>query len=57
MDPGGDIMIHGQKNGREWLSGMSRFVNWTNGCVALSNADMDKVWNAIEPGIPIEIEP
>ena len=57
VDPGGDIMIHGQKNGKEWLSRFSGFVNWTDGCVALSNSDMDEVWDAIDPGIPIEIEP
>ena len=57
VDPGGDIMIHGQKNGKEWLSRFSRFVNWTDGCIALSNSDMDKVWDAIDAGIPIEIEP
>ncbi len=57
VDPGGDIMIHGQKNGKEWLSRFSRFVNWTDGCIALSNSDMDEVWDAIDAGIPIEIEP
>ena len=57
VDPGGDIMIHGQKNGKEWLSRFSRFVNWTDGCIALSNSDMDELWDAIDAGIPIEIKP
>ncbi len=57
VDPGGDIMIHGQKNDQEWLSRFSRFGNWTDGCVALSNSDMDEVWDAIDPGVPIEIQP
>ena len=57
VDPGGDIMIHGQTNGWEWASPVMRFVHWTNGCVALSNRDMDRVWAAVDPGTPIEIRP
>ena len=57
VDPGGDIMIHGQKNGWEWASPLVQFFSWTDGCVALSNRDMDRVWTAIVPGTPIEIRP
>lgn len=57
VDPGGDIMIHGQPNGYEWATFFMQMVNWTDGCVALTNKDMDKVWDAIEPGTPIEILP
>lgn len=58
VDPGGAIMIHGQKNGRsEWLAGIFQRLNWTDGCIALSNADMDQLWALVEPGTPIEIEP
>jgi murein L,D-transpeptidase YafK len=57
VDPGGDIMIHGQKNGFEGLSFLIQRFNWTNGCIALSNTDMDSVWNAVPPGTPIEIRP
>jgi murein L,D-transpeptidase YafK len=57
VDPGGDIMIHGQPNGYGWIAPVSRFFNWTDGCIGLSNADMDKVWAAVEPGTPIIIEP
>lgn len=55
--PGGNIMIHGQKAGWSWLGGISRFVNWTDGCIALSDKDMATVWEAIQPGTPIEIRP
>ncbi|WP_413463468.1 L,D-transpeptidase family protein [Altererythrobacter sp. CC-YST694] len=52
--PGGDIFIHGQPNalplGR--LPG-----DWTDGCIALSNAEMDELWQAIADGTPIEIIP
>ena len=57
VDPGGDIMIHGQKNGYEGLSFLVQRFNWTNGCIALSNKDMDLVWDAVQPGTPIEIKP
>lgn len=55
--PGGDIMIHGQPNGREWLTPVSQLINWTNGCIALTNKDMDVVWDAVQARTPIEIRP
>ena len=57
VDPGGDIMIHGQKNGYGQFSVIVQFFNWTNGCIALRDKDMDVVWNAVKPGTPIEIRP
>ena len=57
VEPGGDIMVHGQPNGYAWISPVSQFFNWTDGCIGLSNKDMDKVWESIDPGIPIVIEP
>ncbi len=57
VDPGGDIMIHGQTNGWEWASSLVQLFSWTDGCVALSNRNMDRVWAAIDPGTPIEIRP
>lgn len=53
--PGGLIMIHGQRNGFGWLSPISQFFNWTNGCIAVTNAEMDEIWEAVDPGTPIEI--
>jgi murein L,D-transpeptidase YafK len=57
VNPGGDIMIHGQTNGWEWASPIMQFFSWTDGCIALSNKDMDRVWEAVDPGTPIEIRP
>jgi murein L,D-transpeptidase YafK len=57
LDPGGEIMIHGQTNGLEWASPLIQLFSWTDGCVALSNSNMDKVWAAVDPGTPIEIRP
>jgi murein L,D-transpeptidase YafK len=57
IKPGGQIMIHGQKNGLAWLSFVSQRFNWTNGCIALSNEDMDIMWSLVREGTPIEILP
>ena len=50
-------MIHGQKNGYGWLSFITQRFNWTDGCIALSDRDMDEVWEVVEVGTPIEIKP
>ncbi|HSQ85133.1 MAG TPA: L,D-transpeptidase family protein [Desulfobacterales bacterium] len=55
--PGGDIMIHGQKNGSKNFSRIQRYVNWTDGCIAVTNAEMDEIWTSVDVGTPITIEP
>jgi murein L,D-transpeptidase YafK len=55
--PGGSVMIHGQKNYFGWAWFLTKHLNWTNGCVALANKDMDAVWEAIDAGTPVEIKP
>ena len=57
VSPGGDIMIHGQANGWGWAGPVMQFFSWTDGCVALSDRDMDEVWEAVNAGTPIEIRP
>lgn len=50
---GGDIFIHGQPTGRP---GRMR-GDWTDGCVALSNAEIEELWQIVPDGTPIEIRP
>jgi len=51
---GGLIMIHGQPN----LLPTGRVPgDWTDGCIALSNEEMDALWEAVGDGTPIEIRP
>ena len=57
VSPGGLIMIHGQKNGFAWLSWLSQNFNWTNGCIAVTNKEMDEIWKLVKAGTPIEILP
>lgn len=57
VNPGGQIMVHGQKNKLGWLSFVSQRFDWTNGCMALSNSDMDVMWDLVRAGTKIEILP
>lgn len=52
---GSNIMIHGVPNGLGWIGRMHRLVDWTAGCVAVTNAEMDDIWRAVPDGAPIEI--
>ena len=58
IDPGGDIMIHGQPNGYALPASLVlQQSDWTFGCIAVTNADMDAIWKAVPDGTPIEILP
>lgn len=57
VNPGGLIMIHAQKNGFGWLSWLTQLFNWTDGCIAVTNSEMDEIWKLVEVGTPIEIKP
>lgn len=54
-DPGGDIMIHGQPNAL--AAGLKLRGDWTAGCVALTNAQIDELFAATPIGTPVEIRP
>ncbi|ABC62493.1 L,D-transpeptidase family protein [Erythrobacter litoralis] len=53
-DPGGDIFLHGQPN---WLPAGRMPGDWTDGCIAFTNAEMDELWRLVRDGTPIEIRP
>lgn len=57
VSPGGAIMIHGQKNGFAWAAAATQKTNWTLGCIALTNEDMEVIWKSVNVPIPIEIKP
>jgi murein L,D-transpeptidase YafK len=56
-DPGGEIMVHGLKNGLGWVGRAHRFVDWTVGCVALTNPEIEELYRIVPDGTPIEIRP
>jgi murein L,D-transpeptidase YafK len=55
VDPGGDIMIHGLPNGLGWLGAWHRTIDWTRGCVAVTDGEMDWLYQAVPDGTPVEI--
>lgn len=57
VSPGGNIMVHGQKNGFGWAAAIAQEFNWTQGCIAMTNEDMDAMWLLVDAGTPIEIKP
>ncbi|MBN9495063.1 L,D-transpeptidase family protein [bacterium] len=54
LPPGGAIFIHGQPNA---LADGRMAGDWTDGCIALSNEEIEELWDAIPDGTPIWIEP
>lgn len=57
VEPGGQIMIHGQPNSPSYSAAFYRSEDWTNGCIAVSNSDMIDIWLMTSGGTPIEIRP
>jgi len=57
VSPGGDIMIHGLPNGRGFIGPAHRAVDWTLGCIAVTDAEIDEIWNLVPVGTPVEIRP
>jgi tetratricopeptide (TPR) repeat protein len=55
--PGGDIMIHGIKNGLSWIGGFHTEIDWTEGCIAVTNKEMEEIARLVPNGTPIEIRP
>lgn len=57
VSPGGDIMIHGIRKGFGWLGPLHRLVNWTKGCITVTNKEIEEIWRAVPDGTRIEIRP
>lgn len=53
--PGGAIMIHGLPNGLGFIGSAHRLKDWTLGCIAVTDAEMDEIWNLVPTGTPVEI--
>ena len=62
VSPGGDIMIHGSASTKQ-LKRLPQLMDylpkddWTWGCIAVRNVDMDEIWKLVNNGTPIEIFP
>ncbi|WP_205691770.1 L,D-transpeptidase family protein [Caulobacter sp. 602-2] len=57
VDPGGDIMIHGLPNGRGALSALYKGRDWTDGCIAVTDPEIEEVWKLVRDGARVRIEP
>ncbi|WP_371170360.1 L,D-transpeptidase family protein [Aliiroseovarius sp. 2305UL8-7] len=55
ISPGGDIFIHGQPNGRRRAEKINH--DWTAGCIALSNDEIQELWVVTPIGTEVEIRP
>jgi murein L,D-transpeptidase YafK len=56
LSPGGDIFIHGLPNGYEPAANEAP-DDWTDGCIAVTNSEIDEIFRAVLDGTPIEIKP
>jgi murein L,D-transpeptidase YafK len=57
LAPGGMIMLHGTPVDEEYPEWYFHTLDWTNGCIALKNADMREIWKLVKDGTLIEIRP
>jgi murein L,D-transpeptidase YafK len=57
VSPGGDVFVHGLPKGYGWVGAGHRAKDWTDGCIAVTNQEIDEIWRAVTDGTPIEIRP
>ncbi len=58
LSPGGDIFIHGADNKDNWFKAIlkqMKFDNWTDGCIAVNNFEMDRIWHTVPDGTEVLI--
>lgn len=57
VSAGGDVFVHGLPNGFGLIGAAQRLKDWTDGCIAVTNEEIDEIWQAVPGGTPIEIRP
>ena len=57
VSPGGDIMIHGIKNGLTWVVASHAEIDWTKGCIAVTDEEMEEIYKLVPNGTIVEIRP
>jgi murein L,D-transpeptidase YafK len=57
VSAGFDIMIHGIRNGLGWIGAFHRLNDWTAGCIALTDEEIEELWRATPHGTTVEIRP
>jgi murein L,D-transpeptidase YafK len=54
---GGDIFIHGLPNGYGFVGAAHRARDWTDGCIAVTDQEIEEIWRLVDNGTPVEIRP
>jgi murein L,D-transpeptidase YafK len=57
LSAGSDIMIHGLPNGRGWIGAFHRRNDWTAGCIAVTDFEIEEIFRAVPDGTAVEIRP
>lgn len=57
VSPGGQIMIHGLPKGLGWIGSLQNMRDWTLGCIAVTNSEIEEIWKLVPDGTTIEIKP
>ena len=57
VSPGGDIMIHGLPNGMGALGNAHLLRDWTQGCIAVTNDEIEEIWRVVRNGTRVIIKP
>ncbi len=57
VSAGGDVFVHGLPNGYKWVGASHRLKDWTDGCIAVTDQEIDEIWLAVPDGTQIDIRP
>jgi murein L,D-transpeptidase YafK len=57
VSPGGDVEIHGLGGQWGWIGSQHLLKDWTDGCVAVTNEEIDEIWPLVQTGMVVEIRP
>ena len=57
LSAGSDVEVHGIRNRLGWLGRLHRLVDWTAGCIAVTDSEIDEIWRVVPDGTPILIKP
>lgn len=57
VSPGGGIEIHGVESQYSWIGPLHRLIDWTAGCIAVTNTEIEEIYKLVPVGTPVEIFP
>jgi murein L,D-transpeptidase YafK len=57
VSPGGDVEIHGLGKQYGWVGARHRLLDWTDGCIAVTNEEIQEIFGMVPVGTQVEIRP